>query len=1010
MQQSDQCTTDLPLIAEQELLIAAVADQPMSVRLITGVIADAPFPMFILIGETRRLVYNSAYIPILGPHHPSAMGRPFFEVWPEVRDVIEPAVDLAFAGEATRFEDLPVTLHRPEPGPAWFTFSYSPVRDESGAAVAALCVCTETTRTVIARERQHFMSRLEASFRNLQDAEEIVMAAQALLGEHFGMSRVGYGSLDPEGRYFTTSGNWTDGSVPHHNGTHDLAAFGDEIFSALRNGVSLAVEDTLTDPRAQGSMSAAAFAALQVRSAVTVSLIKDRRFVAALYLHHQEPRRWTAEEVDLIQEVAERTWSAVERAHAQADLRALAERQGFFLELGDELRPLIRAEQIKETAARLLGRYLRVGRAGYGEIDAEQRHVTVERDWSNGHMASLAGETRSLDVFGPAIIAQLKAGKLLRIPSVADDAVAAPYAAGYASIGATALLIVPLIKEGRLTAILYLHEAETRMWTDEEAAVALGVAERTWAAVERARAEDAVRQLNATLERRVGEALAERRLFAEIVAATDSPIQMIGVDYRFLAINPAGQLDYERVFGVRPQIGQSLLQLLSHLPEQCEGARKLWARALAGESFQQRAWWGDSPADRRAYDMHFEPVRGASGEVTAAYLIGRDVTDLLREQERLAEAEEQLRHAQKMEAMGQLTGGVAHDFNNLLTPIVGSLDILQRRGLGGEREQRLIAGAAQSAERAKVLVQRLLAFARRQPLQPSAVDLGSLVHGMADLIASTAGPQIKVAVEVADDLPPAHADHNQLEMALLNLAVNARDAMPDGGMLRISVVASEDQGNRPEQLMGERYLKLSVADTGVGMDEATLARAIEPFFSTKGVGQGTGLGLSMAHGLASQLGGALTIQSHLGVGTNVQLWLPISGAHTTTAPLPTAAAGQKAAAGIALVVDDEDLARMTTAAMLSDIGYDVVEAASAEQAMKLVEQGLSPDLLVTDHLMPGKSGTELARDLIVALPQIQVLIVSGYAELDEIAPDLRRLVKPFRSDELAAALDEAPGV
>jgi PAS domain S-box-containing protein len=369
----------------------------------------------------------------------------------------------------------------------------------------------------------------------------------------------------------------------------------------------------------------------------------------------------------------------------------------------------------------------------------------------------------------------------------------------------------------------------------------------------------------------------------------------------------------------------------------------------------------------------------------------------------LMSAEEALRQAQKMEAMGQLTGGVAHDFNNLLTPIVGALDMLRRKGLGGNREQRLIDGAAQSAERAKTLVQRLLAFARRQPLQPVAVDMAKLVTGMADLIRSTSGPQIRVVVEVQDNLAPAKADPNQLEMALLNLSVNARDAMPDGGTLRISAGEERVSFGHTSKLEPGRYIRLSVADTGLGMDKTTLARAVEPFFSTKGVGKGTGLGLSMVHGLVSQLGGALTIQSRQGIGTNVELWLPISQV------IPEMAAEQAAAvvapaAGTALLVDDEELVRMTTAEMLSDFGFAVAEAGSAAEALRLIRDGLRPDLLITDHLMPGMNGTELARIIRSEQPGVQILIVSGYAESEGVAPDLPRLTKPFRSDELAASV------
>lgn len=368
------------------------------------------------------------------------------------------------------------------------------------------------------------------------------------------------------------------------------------------------------------------------------------------------------------------------------------------------------------------------------------------------------------------------------------------------------------------------------------------------------------------------------------------------------------------------------------------------------------------------------------------------------------EAQKALRQSQKMEAMGQLTGGVAHDFNNLLTPIVGTLDMLQRRGVGGEREQRLISGAVQSADRARILVQRLLAFARRQPLQTVPVDVAKLVSDMGDLVASTTGPQIKVIVDAAQHLPAAIADLNQLEMALLNLCVNARDAMLEGGTLRIS--ASTEQvgtGHRSKLPAGE-YLCLSVADTGIGMDAATLARAVEPFFSTKGVGKGTGLGLSMVHGLASQLNGALTIQSAPGLGTNVELWLARSMSEPAVPLRIVEVAEPLLIRGTALLVDDEELVRASTSYMLAELGYRVIEAASGEEAMQLMDSGESFDLLVTDHLMPGINGTDLARVVRRSMPGTAILIVSGYAEREGLDPELPRLTKPFRKSELAASL------
>jgi CheY-like chemotaxis protein len=240
-------------------------------------------------------------------------------------------------------------------------------------------------------------------------------------------------------------------------------------------------------------------------------------------------------------------------------------------------------------------------------------------------------------------------------------------------------------------------------------------------------------------------------------------------------------------------------------------------------------------------------------------------------------------------------------------------------------------------------------------------------------------------------------------MALLNLAVNARDAMPGGGMLRITASAETIQAGAGGTLQAGRYVRLSVADTGVGMDEAVLARAVEPFFSTKGIGKGTGLGLSMVHGLASQLGGTLSIKSKPGLGTNVELWLPES-ADVPEALTPAREVPHARARGTALLVDDEELVRLSTADMLADLGYDVLEAATAEEGLALVQNGAKFDLLVTDHLMPGMTGSDLARAVQTLRPGVPILVISGYAESEGIEPDLPRLTKPFRRDELVAGL------
>ncbi|KKC27822.1 ATP-binding protein [Sphingomonas sp. SRS2] len=373
--------------------------------------------------------------------------------------------------------------------------------------------------------------------------------------------------------------------------------------------------------------------------------------------------------------------------------------------------------------------------------------------------------------------------------------------------------------------------------------------------------------------------------------------------------------------------------------------------------------------------------------------------------ERTAELErtqEIARQAQKMEVVGKLTGNVAHDFNNLLTPIMGSLDLLLLKRVATDNVLRSATVAMDAAERAKLLIQRLLAFARRQPLIPKPVDILELSLGMKDLLISSLGARITLTLDVAHGLPSARADRHQLELALLNLAVNARDAMPDGGSLTIA--ASDGDGQeRPANLPQGAYLRISIRDNGMGMDETVLAQAVEPFFTTKGAEHGTGLGLSMVDGLAAQLGGALQIFSTPGAGTEILLWLPVA---QNAAAIDEARLNDPPK-GTILVIDDEPVVRSGTAEMIAAMGYDVVEAASAREGLDLIDDGLDPTVVVTDHVMPGMTGAELALRLRVERPRTAVMIISGYQGIDLIAPDVVRLSKPFRQIHLTASIAAA---
>lgn len=370
-------------------------------------------------------------------------------------------------------------------------------------------------------------------------------------------------------------------------------------------------------------------------------------------------------------------------------------------------------------------------------------------------------------------------------------------------------------------------------------------------------------------------------------------------------------------------------------------------------------------------------------------------------------AEEQLRQAQKMEMIGQLTGGVAHDFNNLLMAILGNLDLLRKQVAADEKAQRLIISAQQGAQRGAALTQRLLAFARRQDLAVRPGSLIDLVNGMADLLKRSVESQVELRIELPETLPAALVDLNQLELALLNLVINARDAMPDGGILSISADQAEiSEDAEADDLPAGSYVRLIVSDTGHGMDAETLQKATEPFFSTKELGKSTGLGLSMIHGLALQLNGALRLSSEVGCGTRAELWLPVTAAAAEPRALePDVPADQEPAGKISvLVVDDDVLIAMSTVAMLEDLGHDVIQANSGAHALEILRNGARVDLLITDYAMPRMTGEQLAKAARELRPDLPILLATGYAELPSAEIDLPRLAKPYQQDRLAVEI------
>jgi CheY-like chemotaxis protein len=359
--------------------------------------------------------------------------------------------------------------------------------------------------------------------------------------------------------------------------------------------------------------------------------------------------------------------------------------------------------------------------------------------------------------------------------------------------------------------------------------------------------------------------------------------------------------------------------------------------------------------------------------------------------------------------VGQLTGGIAHDFNNLLMAVIGSLELVQKRVAPDPRITPLLENAMLGARRGATLTQRMLAFARRQEVKRESVDLPQLVNGMMGLMQRSLGPSVSILTQYAGVPPKVMADPNQLESALLNLAVNARDAMPDGGRITLTVEAITAKPDGPPDVAAGDYVRICVSDTGQGMDESTLAKATEPFFTTKGVGKGTGLGLSMVHGLAAQSGGTLRLKSRPAEGTTAEIWLPVAQGDEdeTAVAAPPPGAGQTQPPLSILVADDDALVLMNTVAMLEDLGHTVFAASSGAEALEILDREPQVDLVVTDQAMPKMTGVQLAEAARGERPGLPVLLATGYAELPiDAAPGLPRLAKPFLQAELARAIGD----
>lgn len=523
-------------------------------------------------------------------------------------------------------------------------------------------------------------------------------------------------------------------------------------------------------------------------------------------------------------------------------------------------------------------------------------------------------------------------------------------------------------------------------------------------------AEAALHQLNQTLEHRVTDVVAEREILANVVESTEVLIQVLGLDFRILAINKANIECFEKGYGIRLKVGDDLHAALSDFPEHQAALKACWIRALGGEQYTLTGQFGDPTRNRGSYEMKFSALRDHQGKQYGASCIATDVTEKLQNHARLIEAEEKAHQAQRIDSLGQLTGGVAHDFNNLLMILSGGLDMLERPSEPARREKIRIA-MRHAVERGARLSRQLLAFARRQPLLPEAIHLGHQLQCMLDLLERTLQRDIVIHLEFPPDLWPVEVDPCELELAVLNLIVNARDAMPSGGKITLSAINMP--GVKDGGLRGD-FVRLAVSDTGTGIAPDVLGRVFEPFFTTKDVGKGSGLGLAQTHGFAKASGGGTSITTLDGAGTTVSLLLP----RTQRIPAKGQQRSQlvmdyhqKGSAGVALVVEDDDAVAALTTSMIEQIGYETHRVARADLALQLLAAGQVIDLVFSDVMMPGEvNGTVLAEEIFRLYPGMPVVLTSGHAEGISAEPKdkyFTLLPKPFRLSELANVLAAA---
>lgn len=947
---------------------------PSALKTAVSLMLGARQPVYVAWGPQFISLYNDGYLPIVGTKHPHGFTKPFADLWSEIWTEFRPIVEATMAGEAQHFVDLPIALAgRPDRPVGYFTFSYTALRDDDGAIAGFYCAATETTEKVLAeqrlteeRERQRRMleqmpgfvallSGSEHRFEYINDAYREISGDREFIGRtvrEVFPDIAGQGFYELLDQVYQTGERFTARALPVNLDRADGHRFIDLTYEPIRN-----------DPGDVTGILAGGY------------------------------------------DVTDRVRADGLRAlHSQVLELALEDRP-----LADVLEQLVRAVE-DQSHAGVIGSILLLDEDG-----AHLRHGAAP-GLPPEYNAAIDGIAIGVGVGSCGTAAHTKAP--VYVSDIDNDPLWADFRELALSHGLRACWSMPILSsQGSVLGTFAMYYRAPREPAAQDLELIEFVARSAALVIERKRAEARIREFNETLEQRVATALAERKVFSDVVDGSTAAVTALDLDYNILAINKSNVDAFARVYGKRPQVGDRFLELLPDMPEHTEQQRALWRRALSGEEFTIVQAFGDPNRDRRHYEVRFNALRDGEGRLIGASSTANDVTDRVQAEQDLETAQEALRQAQKMEAVGQLTGGIAHDFNNLLAAMGGSFSLIERRLADGKSGvDRYISSGQDAVRRAASLTQRLLAFSRRQTLDPVPTDVNKLIVGMEELIRRSVGPTVDIEVVGAVSLWATRVDQPQLESALLNLCINARDAMaPNGGRIIIETANKwlDDRVARERDLKSGQYISLCVTDTGAGMDAETIARAFDPFFTTKPLGQGTGLGLSMVYGFVRQSGGQVRIYSEVGKGTTMCLYLPRYAGEVEDEPFREIDALQQAAVGeTILVIDDEPTLRMLMTDVLEEAGYRVLQAATGSEGLRILQSDARIDLLVTDVGLPGGlNGRQVADAARLKRPRLGVLFITGYADNAAIGDGrleagMEVITKPFEIASLANKVRE----